>query len=283
MLGVGLVWCQRWRTLAGIGMLLGAVVRYARRIGPARPVLRNHTIRDARIPTALDGFRIAQISDVHLGQPFSDAILRWSVAQVRAEAPDLVVITGDIVNDRPALSRVSHVLQALTAPAGVYAIPGNHDYVEEIDDVAAALAFCGIRLLRNEGVLIQQRGGAVWLAGVDDRWHGECDIAAALAAAPVGVPVVLLAHAPDDVIDAAAHAAIVLQLSGHVHGGHIRLPAVGPLAMPRYGRRYTHGRYQVGAVSLLVSLGLGGRQARIGNPPELNIITLATERVPHEH
>jgi predicted MPP superfamily phosphohydrolase len=81
----------------------------------------------------------------------------------------------------------------------------------------------------------------------------------------------LLAHSPDAVIEACQYPGIVLQLSGHVHGGHVRLPALGPLAKPRFGLKYTHGTYRVASTDLHVSIGLGGRPFRLGNTPELTI------------
>lgn len=279
--GLLLVWQRRWATVAALGFGIGALWHYMRHREPAHPRIMRHTLATTALAPAFAGFTIAQISDVHLGQPYSDANLAWTIRRIAAARPDLVVITGDIVNDRPALTRVAHALQQLSAPCGVYAIPGNHDYVEDIEDVVAALAFCGVRMLRNEGVTVQHNGAALWLAGVDDVWHGRRDIAAAVAAAPPGVPIVLLAHAPDDGATAAADPRIILQLSGHVHGGHIRLPVFGPLAAPRYGRRYTHGVYQIDGLRLVVSLGLGGRQARLGNRPELNLYQFSpAERTP---
>lgn len=269
---------KRWWMLALGGFFGGVLWRYARYHEPARPRLVRRTIGDPRWGAALDGLTIAQISDIHLGQPHSAENLEWTIAQLAIHKPDLIVLTGDLVNNRPALSHLGFFLRRLHAPCGVYAIAGNHDYAENIDDVRTTLAFVGIPLLQNHGKILQYNGASFWLAGVDDIWHGSFDLAAALADAPAEIPVVLLAHSPDTVQAATAYPAIVLQLSGHVHGGHIRLPILGPLARPRYGRHYTHGTHRVGSVHLHISLGLSGRPVRLGNPPELTLFRCVTER-----
>jgi predicted MPP superfamily phosphohydrolase len=272
------MWCgtaiyrSDWWRIASLGFLGGVLWRYARTHEPAHPHIVFCTIADARFAPAMDGFTIAQISDIHLGQPHSDVNLQWSIQQLSRYKPDLIVLTGDLVNDRPALTRLSNYLRRMHAPCGVYAIAGNHDYTEEVDDVRHALEFVGIPLLQNQGLLIHHNGVPFWLAGVDDVWHGQMDIASAVKSAPPDVPIILLAHSPDAILEACQYPAIVLQLSGHVHGGHVRLPALGPLAMPRFGRHYTHGTHRVGATHLHVSIGLSGRPFRIGNTPELTIL-----------
>jgi hypothetical protein len=273
---VGLRWIQqrRWGKL-----LLGTAIshqiwKYAHHHEPSQPALRQIRIVDRRIPLGFTGFRIGQISDIHLGQPYSHDNLRWAIAQMQHHQPDMIVLTGDMVNDRESIGALPHYLRQLRAPYGVYAIPGNHDYVEDIDDVIQALTFAGIPLMRNQGFVVHLHGDALFVAGVDDIWHGQMRIDYAMATNTAQLPTLLLAHSPDTVYEALDYPNIVLQLSGHVHGGHIRLPVIGPLARPRYGRHFTHGTYHVDQVWLHVSLGLSGRQLRLGNAPEAGIITL---------
>lgn len=264
---------RQWRQVLASGGIGAAVLWYARFHEPARPVLRHITITDARIPAQFDGLRIGQISDMHLGQRYSDANTQWAIDALTKHAPDVIVITGDLVNERPAIGRLVYLLRQLRAPLGVYAIPGNHDYVEHIDDVAQAIQLAGIPLLRNQGVRLTRHGATMWLAGVDDMWHGSMQIDTAMANAD-GLPTILLAHSPDSVLEAQQYANIVLQLSGHVHGGHIYVKGLGLLARPRFGMHYTRGTYHVGSTWLHVSVGLSGRALRLGNPPEVGIITL---------
>jgi predicted MPP superfamily phosphohydrolase len=198
------------------------------------------------------------------------------------EAPDLVVLTGDFVSFQHAIPDVAAVLRGLRAPLGVYAVAGNHDYWEGVDDVRNALALCDIPLLMNEHRRLSWNGADLWLVGVDDIWDGSVSASDALRGVPPGAFTLLLAHAPDYADEAARHGFDV-QLSGHTHGGHIRLPLLGPLALPRFGRRYVIGRYQVGPTALYVSRGTSGPPLRFRCPPEATIITLrradGTERV----
>ncbi|NBU63365.1 MAG: metallophosphoesterase [Chloroflexia bacterium] len=274
LLGVGLIKQQRWGLIATLGALCAAILRYAAKHEPAQPQVIDIHIHDKRIPVGFDGFTIGQISDIHLGQPYSDANLRWAVATLKILSPDLIVLTGDLVNDRPAIARLPYYLRQLHAPYGVYAITGNHDYVEGIADVMQALHFAGVPLLRNQGFVLNHNGDNIWVAGADDIWHGQMRIDHAIADAPATMPILLLAHAPDAIYEANTYPNIFLQLAGHVHGGHIRLPGLGPLVRPRYGRWFTHGTQRVQHTWLHISLGLSGRPLRLGNPPEVGLIHL---------
>lgn len=275
LIGMRWVMQRRWGRILG-AMIAGRYLwRYARHTEPQTPALRHVTIQDTRIPPGFQGFRIGQISDIHLGQPYSHQNLAWAIAQMKQANPDLIVLTGDLVNDRESIGELPYYLRQLHAPYGVYAIPGNHDYVEQIDDVKQALAFAGIPMLCNQGFVIHHDGDEIYLAGVDDIWHGQLRLDQAMANNTTHMPTVLLAHSPDIILEAIDYPHLILQLSGHVHGGHLRVPLLGPLARPRYGRRYTHGTQRVHHVWMHISLGLSGRQLRIGNPPEVGIITLS--------
>jgi len=275
VIGIRLLQQRRWGSLMAGAVLGHRLWRYAHHHEPSQPVLHQIAIHDRRIPLGFDGFRIGQISDIHLGQPYSHANLAWAIAQMQQQQPDMIVLTGDLVNDRESIGTLPHYVRQLRAPYGVYAIPGNHDYVEEIDDVAQALTFAGIPLMRNQGFEVHLHGDTLYIAGVDDIWHGQMRLDTAMASNMNQHPTLLLAHSPDTVFEALDYPHIVLQLSGHVHGGHVRLPIIGPLARPRYGRHYTHGTHRVDHVWLHVSLGLSGRQLRLGNAPEVGIITLS--------
>jgi len=264
---------RHWHRLTtALAATLG-IAWYARYREPATPVLRRIEICDPRIPVEFDGFTIGQISDIHLGQPHSHANLHWARDCMRELRPDLIVFTGDLVNERPAIGTLAYELRQFQAPLGCFAIAGNHDYVEDIDDVIQACVLAGVPLLRNTGVALHRAGATLWLAGVDDIWHGSMRIEHALHGADQHA-VILLAHAPDIVLQASAYTNIVLQLSGHVHGGHLHLPGLGPLARPRYGVHYTRGTHRVGNTWMHVSLGLSGRALRLGSPPEVGLITL---------
>jgi predicted MPP superfamily phosphohydrolase len=258
---------------AGAGALGLASMAYMVLVEPGRPMLERVTLRLPALPAELDGLRVGQISDCHLGMPHSARNLAWAVEQMRRERPELIALTGDFVSRRHAIPTIAPLLRGLDAPLGVYAIPGNHDYWEGLADIHAALALDGIPLLINEHRRLRWNGADLWLAALDDLWDGRPDLDVALDGVPRGACTLLLSHAPDSA-DEAARRGVAAQLSGHTHGGHMRLPLLGPFALPRFGWRYAMGGYRVGAMELYVSRGLSGGPFRLLCPPEATIFTL---------
>jgi predicted MPP superfamily phosphohydrolase len=232
------------------------------------------------LPAALAGFRIVQISDIHVGPTIKADYLQAIVDRVNALQPDVVAITGDLVDGSVAELR-AHVapLAKLGARHGIYFVTGNHEYYSGVHGWVAELQRLGIRVLHNEHVVLQHDGASLVLAGVPD-FSGHhfdpahrSDPAAALAGAPDGAPRVLLAHQPRTAA-AAAQAGFDLQLSGHTHGGQF-LPWTWlvPLQQP-----YTAGLHQLGRLWIYVSRGTGywGPPKRIGAPSEIAELRLAT-------
>jgi predicted MPP superfamily phosphohydrolase len=241
-----------------------------------------------RLPAALDGFSIAHLSDIHYDQVFSAVPLRKAVNMVNDFHPDLVVITGDFVtipvfsdylhNEKRGADTAEAAAQALSqirARRGVFAVLGNHDHDSDPDRVIAALAAKGIQMLRNHSVPIEAAGARLWLSGVDDVLVGKPDLDLTLKGIPGDEPVVLLSHEPD-FADRAAKYPIDLQLSGHSHGGQIRLPLVGALFLPDLARKYPWGLRTIGRLTLYTNVGLGTVRipARLNCPPEITLITL---------
>lgn len=261
---------------AGLLGALGALgVAYAAHVEPSRPRGRQLTLGFADLPPALEGLRVGQLSDLHLGKRYSEQNARLAVEWMRRERPDLLVITGDLVSYERAIGRIAPLLRGLSAPLGVYAVPGNHDYFEGMAAVTEALAAAGVPMLVNEHRRLSWGGGELWLVGVDDVWEGVADLDGALAGVPADGWKLLLSHSPD-FVDEAAQRGIALQLSGHTHGGHLRLPLLGPFTLPRYGVRYPYGLMQVASTTLYVTGGLGGIPLRFRCPPEATIFTLRT-------
>jgi predicted MPP superfamily phosphohydrolase len=261
---------------AGLLGLLGALgTGYVAGVEPSRPRLRQLTLALPDLPPALEGLRVGQLSDLHLGKRYSEQNVRRAVEWMRHERPDLIVITGDFVSYEHAIARIGPLLRDLRAPLGVYAVPGNHDYMEGVDAITAELAALGIPMLLNEHRRLEWRGGELWLLGVDDVWEGVADLDAALAGVPASSWKLLLSHVPDFVDESAKHG-VALQLSGHTHGGHLRLPVIGPFTLPRYGVLYPYGLLQVGVTTLYVSGGLAGIPLRLRCPPEATIFTFST-------
>jgi predicted MPP superfamily phosphohydrolase len=262
-----------WPVAAAGGAFGAAALGHMLLGEPARPILERVTLRVPALPPALDGLRIGHLTDSHLGFRYSEANLAWGIAQMQRERPDLIVFTGDIVTHHWAIPDVPRLLRGLEAPLGVYAVPGNHDHWEGLADLHAALTLANIPLLLNEHRHLSWNGGDLWLIGIDDVWDGRPSLRQALRGVPAHGFKLLLSHAPD-IAESAAHAGIHVQLSGHTHGGHLRLPLLGPFTLPRYGKRYVIGEYQVDGLTLYVSRGLGGAPLRLLCPPEATIITL---------
>lgn len=255
--------------LSGIGFLNARL--------PAR--IKRVTIPLPGLPSGLAGFRIVQISDIHVGPTIKARYLQAIVDRVNALDADVVAITGDLVDGSVAELR-AHVapLAALRARHGVFFVTGNHEYYSGVHGWVQELQRLGIRVLHNEHVVLRHGDAPLVLAGVPD-YGGHhfdpahrSDPASALAGAPQGAPRVLLAHQPRTA-PAAAAAGFDLQLSGHTHGGQF-LPWTWfvPLQQP-----FTAGLHQLGRLLVYVSRGTGywGPPKRFGAPSEIAELLLA--------
>jgi predicted MPP superfamily phosphohydrolase len=267
----------RGRALLVVAVAAAAAV-VAIRGALAPPRLRRIEIALPRWPRALDGFRIAQISDVHIGPLLDRRFAAHVAARVNEIGADLVAVTGDLVDG--SVARVGDEVApfaALRARHGVFFVTGNHDYYSGADGWVARAAELGWRPLRNERVEIRADGAAFDLAGVDDR-HGNLvdpgrgeDLARALEGRDAGRALVLLAHDPTTFKDASRRG-VDLQLSGHTHGGQL-----WPFRwFVRAAIPWVEGLHRVGASALYVSRGTGfwGPPMRLGAPAEITEITL---------
>jgi len=243
------------------------------------------------LPAVFDGLRIAQLSDIHMDEFTEPLFLRHAIDLINQAQPDMVVLTGDYVSY--GLSSIKYTADAAWQCANIlreircrplYAVLGNHDLQFGEEEVNAALMANDIIVLTNAYVPIERAGGRIWLTGTDDPVNGRPDLDLAVPASIRNIhnePIVMLSHAPDYVDDLLKHPAgraISLMLSGHTHGGQIRLPLMGPLWLPVLGRKYFDGRFQFGHLQLCVNRGLGtvGVPFRFNCPPEISLITLRT-------
>jgi len=229
-----------------------------------------------RFPSRLGVYRIVQLSDVHIGPTLDGKWLRHVVERVNGLMPDLVAITGDLVDGSVEELR-EHVacLGDLRAKDGVYFVTGNHEYYSGVDDWLAELARLGVRVLRNERVSIGQGEASFDLAGVDDwrsheygRGHGP-NLPQALAGRDPARELILLAHQPKQAFEA-AKSGVGLQLSGHTHGGQI-FPW-GFFVKLEQG--FVAGLDRVGEMLLYTSCGTGywGPPMRVGAPAEITLL-----------
>jgi len=235
-------------------------------------------IRLSRLPRALDGFTIVQISDLHVGTFLGERELDRGLGLVDRIRSDLIVVTGDIVDSDPRfVPLAARRLGALRAREGIVCIPGNHDYYTGASTVLEGMRRAGIDVLLNRGKIIAEPDGGLALLGVDDLWSrdrrrgGGPDLDRARSSVRPDLATVLLAHQPRFASVASA-AGIDLQLSGHTHGGQIN-PGFRPID---FFYQYVAGRYDVGPMQLYVNRGFGtvGPPTRVGAPPEITKIVL---------
>ena len=239
-----------------------------------RVVKREHEVTFADLPSGFDGYKIVQLSDIH-GRKYEDYIRFTADAQ-----PDIIVITGDLIDSETDMTFAEPMFNALTALAPVYYITGNHEYADaEFDELTEIMERCGVTFLRNSFTELNSNGDTIVLAGTDDP-NGWADME---------TPQQLFArirHSCDDVFTIVlnhrnnrlplfAELGADLVLSGHAHGGIIRLPFTDGLIGPgmELFPEYTSGVYEMDGTVMVVSRGLAGH-LRFLNNPEVTVIKL---------
>lgn len=264
-------------TVAGGATAAAGGAGWARWVEPGWLTLVRVQVPIAGLPAAFDGFRIALLSDLHLYPHTTLEYVSHAVEVVRSLDADVAVLTGDFVyQNAEAVFDLAAVLATLDARQGVFGVLGNHDYWTNAAVVRAGLREAGVSLLENRGIALTSGRDRIYLAGVDDYWSGTPDLAAALSSAPSGVPVVLLSHEPDPVDEYGWDGRVALQLSGHSHGGQVRLPGIGAPVLPVYGRKYDMGLNRAGSAWVYTTRGVGviGPPVRLNCPPEVTEVTL---------
>jgi len=227
-------------------------------------------------PPFLEGLRIALLSDFHLYPHTRIELIQAAVEQTLDLKPDLIALTGDFVQERAdAIFELAPVLARMNARHGIFCVLGNHDHWKGAEVVMQGLTEAGLEVLDNRGVQIDHGGSTFYLAGVDDVWSGRPDLQAALAGHQQDDPIILLSHAPDPADDYCQDRRICLQLSGHSHGGQVRIPFFGSPFLPPYGRKYDLGLYRIHDAWLYTNRGIGVTvPIRLNCRPEVTEITL---------
>ena len=270
----------RWTAAAGAVALAADSIL----LEPNRPRILHRDFFLPRWPERLNGFTVVLLSDFHYDPYFSIHPLHATIPMVNDLHPDLIVLTGDFVtvpyfgDDRKgalAAAPCARLLRQMTAPHGLWAVLGNHDEATDHRHVTRALQAENIQVLANQSQAIERDGARIWLAGVNDVLSKTADLSKTLRRVPADEAIILLAHEPD-FADEAAKFPIDLQLSGHSHGGQIRIPLLPPLYLPAMARKYVWGTYQVGPLTLYTNAGLGtiGVPMRLNCPPEITLLTL---------
>nr|WP_240807797.1 metallophosphoesterase [Polyangium spumosum] len=269
------------RTIAGsAGMITFGLAGSGAAEALGEVAVRKVPVALRRLPKEMSAFRIVQLTDVHIGPMIGRAWLAEIVGRVNALDPHVVVITGDLVDGSVEALR-EHVapLGDLRAKYGVYFVTGNHEYYSGVGPWMEELARIGVRVLHNERVTIGEGAASFDLAGVDDwtggsyaKGHGP-DLAKALAGRDPSRELVLLAHQPRQIFEAAA-AGVGLQISGHTHGGQI-FPAT---MLVRLQQPFVAGLDKLGDTQIYVSRGTGywGPPMRVGAPAEITLLELSS-------
>lgn len=273
----------RWARWIGRGW---ARVSYGYRVEPHWLEVTRQDIPIAGLSPAFAGFRIVQLSDFHCSRQVTPAYLSEAVDLALAENADLVVLTGDFIHKGyKYVDRVAAVLGRLSAPCGVFAVLGNHDfsvrnalgfrrYRHLHRAVAEALTEAGIRVLHNETVPLERGEAALHLVGVEDLWSRALDLDQAFDGLHPEVPRIVLAHNPRTV-ECLDGRRCDLMLSGHTHGGQINLPGLGRPTLGRKARRFAAGLYRYHDSYVYVNKGVGfGFRFRFGVRPEVAVLNL---------
>ena len=241
------------------------------------------------LPDAFIGKRLIQISDLHLSRTVSEEYLRRCIQRVNSLEGDIVVLTGDYItadDQGRSCKRVIELIGQLRAGLGVFACLGNHDYgvttswtrpnERLCEYFVNSLRHVGVNVLRNESFPLVLDSQRCWLVGLGDLWAAECRPDLAFAGVTADEVTIVLSHNPDSVEKLAGFDASAV-LSGHTHGGQVRLPFLGPPILPIKNRQYSAGMFELADTTLYVNRGLGrlGR-LRFNCRPEITVFTLRT-------
>ncbi|MGP4109272.1 metallophosphoesterase [Virgibacillus sp. L01] len=266
--------------LALVG-LSGGTYYYAREIEPTMLDINQQILSSSKIPKSFNNFKIIQFSDTHIGYHYSLDQFAELVKTINAQNPDIIVFTGDLV-DKPHTynwnNELIKTLRKLKANHGKYWIYGNHDHggygTDIVKDVMDKAEF---HLLKNSYTSIKINNEEIALAGIDDVMLGNPDLEKTLANSDPNLFTLLLAHEPD-FADTTVHFPVDVQLSGHSHGGQVRLPFIGHLYTPMYAEKYVQGKHilQNEKLTLYVNRGLGTTRLpyRFLCKPEIHTFTL---------
>jgi len=266
---------------AGLGLYSGEFERHDL-------LVETHPVSIRGLGDSFQGMRIVQVSDVHYDEFSEPYYIREVVRRVNGLKPDVVLLTGDFVSSSPRSpafgARHSYpcaeILQAIECPAR-YAVMGNHDADVGVETVTDALTMHGIAVLENKYVTIERDGERLWIAGVGDVMASMARLEKALPPTRLrgNDPLLLMAHEPDFADYVARSGGVDFMVSGHTHGGQVRLPLIGALTLPELGKKYVEGFFQVGPTRLYVNRGIGtvNLPIRFWCRPEITVFTLHSE------
>lgn len=217
------------------------------------------------LPESFAGYRLVHISDLHLDNEMPTAYTDTVVRLINEQSPDLISFTGDFVTSSPEryAPRLVEILSRLRARDGIVAVLGNHDHDTDPGVVREIIRQSSIVDLHNDVLSLEREGSTMHLCGVDDIWMGRPDLDGVLRRLPGNGAAILLAHEPDFADVSSKSGRFDLQLSGHSHGGQVRLPLIGSPRLPKYAKKYPIGLYKIGGTLLYTNRGLGMLPPRV--------------------
>lgn len=270
-------------TLLGISIISIGGYSYARYIEPNLLSVTKMTFRSSRVPKSFDGVTIAQFNDTHIGFQYSEDLLKEHIQKIQSYSPDLIIFTGDLLDEPNRYKKANVVIDMMSqlkAPLGKFAVYGNHDHGGYGTDIYAEIMDkSGFKILKNEAVSLTKNYESISLSGIDEPMLGRPSFDQIEQNVQTESFHIFLSHAPDL---AQQMNYFDLQLSGHSHGGQIKLPVIGPIVVPPYADIYNDGKYMKNMngyeAMIYVNRGLGTTRMpfRLFSSPEITLITLKT-------
>jgi len=278
-------WLRPWVNRLGAAGMALATGGYSWLVSPFQVEFTEVRMPLRGLGRAFEGFRIVQMSDLHVRRNTPAGYLREVIKRINGMECDLVCVTGDIVSSRmKGVGAACELLGELRKPTVVSL--GNHDYsqrghtwqgTEIAEALEAGLKGRDVRVLRNGSMAVERGGSRVWVVGMEDYWSALFSARQAFAGIEEGEPIIALSHNPDTVY-ALEYFGAQWVLSGHTHGGQIRLPYVEPLVLPMRSKQFDQGLFRVGNSRLYVNRGVGFRlQVRFRCRPEVTSFVLEGE------
>ncbi|RYD20308.1 MAG: metallophosphoesterase [Verrucomicrobiaceae bacterium] len=270
---------SRRNALKLIGGGVAACVADAVWLEPGMLTVTRRDIPCTHLPPGLSGLKICFLSDFHFTPGADNGLLEKTIIAVGHENPDIIALGGDYVADSDAvMNPLLEALGKLNARHGIFAVMGNHDgWAGNAEVIRTRFERAGISFLINRNTQLSIRGERLAVAGTDFVWLGKPDPARTLRGIAASTPVLALVHEPDYFDRMIHQREILLQLSGHTHGGQCRVPFLGCApAKVEFGKNYVYGDYRRGDSHLFVTRGLGmtGLRVRFACPPEVAVLTL---------